>query len=1319
MRRVFKVILWIVAILIALPVLAVLALDIALNTGAGRNFATHEINALSGGTVRITGLAGHFPKYIAARRIAIADRKGRYLVIDDAVLRWSPFSLLHRMIDISDLTAKRIDILRQPVPAAAKPKPKPSAASGIPKVALVLGHLEIGRLAIAKPVLGHALALKITGHARAKSLETIAAEIDATSLAGPGTYRLAATLDANRVNAHLTVHEPPGGPIAAFAGIASQPDLAKKPVDLSLTIAGPRDHAALRFASALGDLKARGTGTVDLSQTAPGGDLTITIPELAPYAALGKQTLGGRTVLHVVAKHQRGATTLHFDDTVEITKATKPVPVLVGKRAMLAGDFTLAGGKTTIHSLTLDMAALKVKLAGTATRLHVALKGTLIQPDIGLVDPQLAGHVTENLAIDGPTDNLALHGTVDGLVTAKGVKSGPFHVTIDATHLPGAPQGNLTGTGSLYDSPLSLSAAFARSAAGAVDLDLKTLSWKSLRGQGRITRAPGAMLPDGAMHLAMARLADLAPLLHMKLAGAFTADFTHKSGQPAAIALTASHLTDGRTASLRAARIDATIDHLAQTPAIDATATLTGVDTKAAAGNLTLTAKGSETALAVTAAGRFARLAGKPAQLDLGAMLDGKTRTIRLAKLDAAARGVTARLLGPATISAGTTTSIRHLALALGGLGGAARITADGTIRPSLDLAAKITNLPAGIARAADPKLAATGLLDATAHLTGTLAAPTGTIALQGRGLGLATGPGAKLPRATLAARETLLGHALRGTIAATLGSARLSLDGTAPLALTGPMDLSFRLDNLSASLLHAADPKLAASGIITARARLTGTPRAPRGTVDLAAKSMRLLTGPASSLPPADLTVHETLLGQSVRGTARLALGNRADLTLAGTAPLSAAGKIDLALNGRTDLRLVDPLTAAGGTVVGGILTPDLRVTGTLAAPGAAGTLTLAGGRVQNIASGLDLSAIDATITAAGRTIRLDRLSAKAGVGTIDGSGTFGLAKPMPVDLRIAFHHASPIASDILTERLGGALSLTGDIDTGTRLAGTIAIETANIQIPQGLPPSVVKLDIRRKGARPPPPAAPAPPVALDLTVDARNEVFVRGKGLFANLGGRLHVGGTLASPQPTGGFHLIRGYFNLGGQTLNLSRGTVRFNGNGVMPVIDLEVSGTASDGTVSTLALTGEASAPKITLSSSPSLPSDEVLAHLLYGSSTQNLSALQAASLAASLAELAGIGGGGPDVVGGLRSALGLDQLSIGGGTSAPTINAGRYVAPGVYVGAQQSATGGGTGAKVEINLYKGLKLKTEVQSNSGTGGTTGPGESVGLTYQFDY
>ncbi len=1319
MRRIVKIILWIAGILIALPVLAVLALDIALNTGAGRAFAAHEIDALSGGTVRIAGLAGHFPKYIAARRIAIADRKGRYLVIDDAVLRWSPLALLHRRIDIRDLAAKRIDFLRQPAPAAAKPKPKQSAASSIPNLSLVLHRLEIGRLALAKPVLGHKLALNITGQARAKSLDDIAATLDATSLGAPGTYRLAATLDANRVNAHLTVHEPPGGPIAAFAGIASQPALAKQKVDLSLTIAGPRNAAALHFASALGDLKARGTGTVDLSPATPGADLTITIPELAPYAALGKQTLGGRTVLHLVAKHRGGATTLHFDDTVEITQAAKPVPVLVGKRATLAGDFTLAHGITTIHSLTLDMAALKARLAGTAARSHLALKGTLTQPDLALIAPQLAGHVTEHLDLAGPPDNLALHGTVDGLATARGVQSGPFHLAIDATNLPGAPQGQLTGTGALYDSPLSLSATFARSAAGAIDLDLKSLSWKSLRGQGRITRAPGAMLPDGAMHIAMTRLADLAPLLHLKLAGALAADFTHHSGQPAAIALTASHLAYGTIAALRAARIDATIDHLATTQAIDATATLTGLDSKAAAGNLTLTAKGSAAALAVTAAGRFARLAGKPARLDLAATLDGKTRTIHLAKLDAAARGVTARLLGPATISAGATTEFRHLALALGGLGGAARITADGTIRPSLALDAKIANLPAGIARAADPHLAATGLLDATAHLTGTLAAPTGTIALQGRGLGLASGPAAKLPRATLAARETLLGHALRGDIAATLGPARLSLDGTVPLALTGPMDLSFRLDNLSASLLHAADPKLTASGMVTARARLTGTPRAPRGTVDLAATSMRLLTGPAASLPPADLTAHETLLGHSARGTARLSLGNRADLTLAGTAPLSAGGAIDLALTGIANLHLLDPLTAAGGTAVGGTVTPDLRVTGTLAAPRAAGTLTLAGGRVQNIASGLDLSAIDATITAAGRTIRLDRLSAKAGAGTIDGSGSFGLAKPMPVDLRLAFHHASPIASDILTERLGGALSLTGDIDTGARLAGTVAIETANIQIPQGLPPSVVRLDIRRKGARPPPPAAPAPPVALDLTVDARNEVFVRGKGLFANLGGRLHVGGTLAAPQPTGGFHLIRGYFNLGGKTLDLSRGTVHFNGNGMIPVIDLEVSGTASDGTVSTLALTGAASAPKISLSSLPSLPSDEVLAHLLYGTSSQSLSALQAASLAASLADLAGIGGGGPDVVGGLRKALGLDQLSIGGGTSAPTINAGRYVAPGVYVGAQQSATGGGTGAKVEINLYKGLKLKTEVQSNSGTGGSTGPGESVGLTYQFDY
>jgi len=59
-----------------------------------------------------------------------------------------------------------------------------------------------------------------------------------------------------------------------------------------------------------------------------------------------------------------------------------------------------------------------------------------------------------------------------------------------------------------------------------------------------------------------------------------------------------------------------------------------------------------------------------------------------------------------------------------------------------------------------------------------------------------------------------------------------------------------------------------------------------------------------------------------------------------------------------------------------------------------------------------------------------------------------------------------------------------------------------------------------------------------------------------------------------------------------------------------------------------------------------------------------------------------------------------------------VEAGRYVGNGVYVGAKQGTTGGQTGATVQIDITKGLKVETDVGTGSGA-------NSVGLTYQFEY
>jgi translocation and assembly module TamB len=357
--------------------------------------------------------------------------------------------------------------------------------------------------------------------------------------------------------------------------------------------------------------------------------------------------------------------------------------------------------------------------------------------------------------------------------------------------------------------------------------------------------------------------------------------------------------------------------------------------------------------------------------------------------------------------------------------------------------------------------------------------------------------------------------------------------------------------------------------------------------------------------------------------------------------------------------------------------------------------------------------------ISAAGQLVTLENFTATAGAGTITGHGTVDLGgAKMPVDFAINASNATPVASDLLAETLDAALTLKGDFQGAMALAGTVHILSANINIPKSLPPSVADLPIINLGAAPPPPPPPPPNVALDLTLRAERKIFIRGEGLFAELGGKLRITGTAANPDPEGGFDLVRGNYALTGKTLQFTSGTISFNGGGFIPSLDLEATTTTSTNTTASLIIGGTADKPTITLSASPPLPSDEVLSQLLFGQATSSLSPFQAASLAAALASLTGVGGGAlSDPLGGVRNALGLDELSLGGGGSgAPSVNAGRYVAPGVYVGAQQSTSGQGTQATVQINLYKGLQLQTAT-GTSGSG--SGNSSSVGLTYQFNY
>jgi translocation and assembly module TamB len=290
--------------------------------------------------------------------------------------------------------------------------------------------------------------------------------------------------------------------------------------------------------------------------------------------------------------------------------------------------------------------------------------------------------------------------------------------------------------------------------------------------------------------------------------------------------------------------------------------------------------------------------------------------------------------------------------------------------------------------------------------------------------------------------------------------------------------------------------------------------------------------------------------------------------------------------------------------------------------------------------------------------------------------------------------------------------------------VAGNVHIQRAEARVPDRLPTSIAVLPVRLAGSKAPPPApAPTSTIILNLTIEAPQQVFVRGRGLDCEFGGTMHVTGTTSAPVTIGALHIRHGTLSLAGRTLTFTEGSIDFNGGSLAdPALHLvATSSTAS--VIATLTITGTASAPKIALSSTPPLPQDEVLSYLLFGSGTGKLGALEIAQIASSLATLTGTGGGVGDPLDAVRQGLGLDRLSVASDANGnPSVQAGRYVAPGVYVGAQQSASGGGSQAVVQIDLAKGLKLQgtAGTSSNVATGAAgTSDGTSIGLTYQFQY
>ena len=544
----------------------------------------------------------------------------------------------------------------------------------------------------------------------------------------------------------------------------------------------------------------------------------------------------------------------------------------------------------------------------------------------------------------------------------------------------------------------------------------------------------------------------------------------------------------------------------------------------------------------------------------------------------------------------------------------------------------------------------------------------------------------------------------------------RLSLDrgGAAALDLAlGPKQarVTGRLDDVPASFLN---PDLA--GRLDARFEIQG-------------EGARLVGQAEGSLQDVRASDSDPSLGVSGRFRAGLAgerLTVQADLSNA--QGMRAEGNVGLPVTTRLDGFRIAPDRQgplSGRVVATGEIRPlwdlfvggeqslsgrvDLRgdLSGTLAAPRAAGTAEIENGAFADAATGLVLKNVTVRSRLSETAIQIDRATGADGQGgTLSGSGVISLQEGAASSFRLDLLNFRVIDNDLATATASGQASMTRAADGRVTLKGGLTINRADVTAaaptPTGVTPLAVTeinrpVEVGRKAQR----QGAGPAVALDVTLKAPQHVYIRGQGLDLEMSVDARVSGTSARPRLTGLARVVRGSYAFADKRFEIDPSGVVYLSEDPSR-IRLDLAAVRSDPDLTAIIrIRGTAARPEISLTSTPPLPTDEIFSQLLFGRSASQLSPLETAQLASAVAAMAG--GGALDVIGNLRGLAGLDRLTFAGGADGEgvEVSGGKYLTDNVLLIVTGGGRDGGS-AQVEWNVSRSLSLISKL---SGQGGNT--------------
>jgi translocation and assembly module TamB len=421
-------------------------------------------------------------------------------------------------------------------------------------------------------------------------------------------------------------------------------------------------------------------------------------------------------------------------------------------------------------------------------------------------------------------------------------------------------------------------------------------------------------------------------------------------------------------------------------------------------------------------------------------------------------------------------------------------------------------------------------------------------------------------------------------------------------------------------------------------------------------------------------------------------------------------------------DLRYIHALLDREIHDLKGILITEVNLSGTVSKPIINGNLKLKNGYYENSISGAALHKINTELTADNNKVTIIKASASDGEEgklSLSGYADWTSKSAKPINFKLVADKARILRRHDMDGVVSGNLSLFGTLKILT-LNGVLDISPFSMTIDnlpsQGIPELEITEESNGESDKEQEDffSKNMPIINMDVVLKTDNQAFLRGLGLNAELKGKINLKGTLNKTDYSGSFKTIRGSYEVLGKKFNLKEGDVRFEGDAVsLRILGVHKTKTAEINTE----LSGTLDDLKLTLSSIPSMPQDEIVSNLLFGKSSGKITPLQAIKLANAIRKLQSGGRSLFDPVGKARDLLGVDSISVDSEQTDDgrdvTVGVGKYVSEKVYLEVEKSSNPAQPAkGKVEVEISPNLSVESSTGGNSGLGG-------VELKWKYDY